>query len=159
MQGGHREEGLNRQTTGSSVWGLYHRFGLQTLVWLRLLVLKGKKLAFNLITYLNVGPSPPISTSRPHVINAPRPSLLFRWSHVLLRMQTEGKNGGGLGTRLLLTHVHKLFCFLHMLVWIQRELTSVYGYILGCVQLLTDWVEDAWPCYSYSLSLSGLCRS
>ena len=95
---------LPKQHTGPSIWALYRIFGLQTLAWWKLLVLIGKNSFSSLLRiYLNIGPSLPTSTSRPltwwMLPGLPRFSPVFR-SHVLLWTLTEGKNGGGLGTRL-----------------------------------------------------------
>ena len=106
MQGGRMGGGaqLPKQRTGPSVRALYHIFGLQTLAWWKLLVLTSKKLAFKFSTYrFEYRSLPPMSTSRPltwwMLPGLPRFSPVFR-SRVLLWTQMEGKNRGGLGTRL-----------------------------------------------------------
>ena len=84
--GGYRGEGPNCRnnvldypfdcSTG------YHSFGLQTLVWSKLLILTSKKLAFKFSTYIfEYQPLPPMSTLCPpdifHVMNAPGSSPFF----------------------------------------------------------------------------------
>ena len=55
-----------KQRTGSSVQALYCSFGLQTLAWSELLVLANTILVLSLVcTYLNIAPSPPMSTLHP----------------------------------------------------------------------------------------------
>ena len=80
--------------------------GLQTLVWWKLLVLTGKKLAFKFSTYMfEYGLlSPYVHLESTHVMNAPRPSpcLNFRQSSNSMyycKRKREIKTGG-LGTRL-----------------------------------------------------------
>ena len=70
---------LPKQHMRSSVQALYCSFGLQTLVWSKLLALSGKKLTFkfNLVnTNLNVSPPPPcIHLVSTHMMNPPSASL------------------------------------------------------------------------------------
>ena len=79
-------------------------YRLQTLALLTLLVLTGKKLAFKFSTYIFEYQSLPtyINCTSTHVMNSHRPSLFFAGILILCIIVTEGKNGGGLGTRLLL---------------------------------------------------------
>ena len=88
---------------------LYRSSGFKMLVWSKLLVFTGKKLAFRVFffnTYLNIGPSP-TSTS---VMNETRPSQLFTVSSASVYhtgCKLKNKNAGGLGMRLGLTgYVH-----------------------------------------------------
>ena len=77
MLGGRAQQ----QRTGPSIRVLYRVFGLQTLVWRKLLVLNGKKLAFKFSMYIfeyRSLPLPPyVHLASTHVMNAPRPSLFF----------------------------------------------------------------------------------
>ena len=83
---------------------LYRVFRLQTFALLKLLVLISKKLAFKFTTYIFEYRSLPthIHCTSTHVMNAPRTSLFFTGFPLLCIIVMEGKNGGGLGTRLLL---------------------------------------------------------
>ena len=74
------------------------------LALLKLLVLTGKKLAFKFSTCIFEDRSLPTYNhcTSTHVMNAPRPSLFFAGYPLLCIIVMEGKNGGGLGTRLLL---------------------------------------------------------
>ena len=107
---------LPNQRTGPSVRVLCSVFGLQTLAWRKLLVLTGKKLTFKFSTYIfEYRPLPPTSTLvSTYVMNAPRPSRFLPVFHVLLWMETEGKNGGGLGTRLNIIPLAVFFASLHI---------------------------------------------
>ena len=84
--------------------------------WRQLLVLTGKKLTFKFSTYIfEYRPLPPTSTLvSTYVMNAPRPSRFLPVFHVLLWMETEGKNGGGLGTRLNIIPLAVFFASLHI---------------------------------------------
>ena len=65
------------------------------LVWSQLLVLAGKKLTSELTSYIfKYWPLPPyVHLASTHVMNAPRPSLLFVALLLLcVIVQTEGKN-------------------------------------------------------------------
>ena len=97
---------LQKQHTGSSIQALYPSSGLKTLAWSKLLAFTGKKLAFGVYS-LHTGPSPYIHPASTHVMNETRPSLffaVFRFVYILYWTQTiKQKNGGGLGTRLLLS--------------------------------------------------------
>ena len=71
MQGGHRREGPNckkkKQCTRSSAQVLYRSSGLQTLAWLKLLILVRNLLLNVVCTYLNIDQSllrPPLVHSR-----------------------------------------------------------------------------------------------
>ena len=120
MWGGRRGRGPTaKQCTGVSVQALYCSFGLETLAWSKLLGLTSKKLAFKFSTYIfeyRSLPPPPTSNSHPlmwwMLPDLLHFSLVFR-SRVLLWMQTEGKNGGGLGTRLVHMMVfHRPSCYI-----------------------------------------------
>ena len=85
---------------------LYCSFGLQTLAWSKLLILTRKILTFKFSTLhiCEYQPLPLMSTLRLltwwTLSNLPKFLLVFH-SRVLLWTQTEGINGGGLGTKLL----------------------------------------------------------
>ena len=75
-----------------------------------------------LVIYLNISPSPPTSTSHPltwwMLPGLPRFSPVF-CSRVLLWTQTEGKNGGGLGTRLVILGI--------IVMKLVKSMSCVYG--------------------------------
>ena len=92
---------------------LYRSSGFKMLVWSKLLVFTGKKLAFRVFffnTYLNIGPSP-TSTLRPPPWwmrpGLPSYSLCLPLLCIILDANWRTKTGGGLGMRLGLTgYVH-----------------------------------------------------
>jgi len=106
MWGGRREEGPNRKNSALDhpfKWSSYHSSGLKTLVWSKLLIFTGKKLAFWIYSYWISGPPPYVHLASTHVMNEPRPSPFFAillLPCIILNAKQRMKNGEGLGMRL-----------------------------------------------------------